>query len=346
MMENEIEALKRHATALEKEVARLRLAADNSTLTEDRYRTLFDAIDEGFCVIEFFDGPHGSLSDYIHVEANAAYAKHTGIPNVVGQKVREMVPAEADGWVQLYRDVLVTGKTIRFERELVATGRHLELAAFRIEPASQRQVAVLLQDITARKRAEEQQSLLVAELDHRVKNMLASVVVVAKRTSERSGSTSDFIEALDHRLQSMAKAHALLSRSRWQGVSLADLVCQALAPFATAENTMVEGPHVILTAAATQAVAMVLHELSTNAAKYGALSTPQERVSVRWGWRLNGQVPATLWLGWHEQGDPIVAVPAQPGYDTSKRTPTDTAWWTLARVLVPIGKTLRLGGPP
>ena len=121
---------------------------------EARYRTLFDTIDEGFCIIEFFDGPHGPLSDYVHVEANPAYERHAGIPNVVGQKVREMVPAEADGWVELYRRVLVTGEPIRFERELVATGRHLALSAFRVEPSSRRQVAVLFQDITARKRAE------------------------------------------------------------------------------------------------------------------------------------------------------------------------------------------------
>jgi PAS domain-containing protein len=96
---------------------------------EARYRTLFNSIDEGFCIIEFFDGPHGPLSDYVHVEANPAYERHAGIPNVVGQKVREMVPHEADGWVERYRRVLLTGEPIRFERELVATGRHLALAA-------------------------------------------------------------------------------------------------------------------------------------------------------------------------------------------------------------------------
>jgi PAS domain S-box-containing protein len=120
---------------------------------ETRYRTLFDTIDEGFCIIEFFDGPHGPLSDYVHVEANPAYERHAGISNVVGQKVREMVPHEADGWVALYRRVLVTGEPIRFERELVATGRHLELSAFRVEPQSRKQVAVLFQDVTDQRRA-------------------------------------------------------------------------------------------------------------------------------------------------------------------------------------------------
>ena len=80
--------------------ARARLEALRES--ETRYRTLFENIDEGFCVIEFLGGPHGPLSDYVHIQANPAYAIHAGIPNVVGQKVREMVPDEADGWVELY----------------------------------------------------------------------------------------------------------------------------------------------------------------------------------------------------------------------------------------------------
>ena len=141
--------------------------------SEVRYRTLFDSIDEGFCIIEFFDGPHGPLSDYVHVEANPAYTRHAGIPNVVGQKVREMVPDEADGWVELYRGVLTSGEPIRFERELVATGRYLELAAFRVEPASRRQVAVLFQDITKRKQAETGLQKLNETLEARVREAVA-----------------------------------------------------------------------------------------------------------------------------------------------------------------------------
>ena len=172
-------------------------------------------------------------------------------------------------------------------------------------------------DVTGRKRAEQHQRLLIAELDHRVKNVLASVAVVARRTSEKNGSTADFIEALDHRIQSMADAHDLLSRNRWQEVSLADLVRRELAPYATTGNTVVEGPYVGLPAAVTQAIAMVLHELATNAAKYGALSTPEGRVSVRWHRPSNGGVPARLRLEWHESGGPAVTAPARPGYGTS-----------------------------
>ena len=180
----EIEELQERIAALEAENTRLRaLAAADSTEreraetaladSEQRYRTLFNSIDEGFCIIEFLDGPQGPLSDYVHIEANPAYALHAGIPNVVGQKLREMVPDEADGWAELYGGVLRTGVPIRFERELIATGRHLELAAFRIEPASRRQVAVLFQDITARKRAEQALQHLNETLEARIAEAIA-----------------------------------------------------------------------------------------------------------------------------------------------------------------------------
>ncbi|RZJ90734.1 MAG: PAS domain S-box protein, partial [Brevundimonas sp.] len=122
--------------------------------SESRYRALFEAIDEGFCIIEFFDGPHGPLSDYVHVEANAAYTEEAGIANVVGKTLRNIVGAEADAWIARYRPVLMTGQSIRFEQELEATGRWLELAAFRIEPASRKQVAVIFKDLTERRVAE------------------------------------------------------------------------------------------------------------------------------------------------------------------------------------------------
>jgi PAS domain S-box-containing protein len=140
---------------------------------ERRYQALFNAIDEGFCIIEFIDGPAGPLSDYIHVEANPAYAENAGIPDVVGQRVRDMVPDEAEGWVKLYRDVLITGTPVRFEKELEATGRWLELAAFRVEPPERRQVAVLFKDLTARKRAEENLQALNATLEQRVAEEVA-----------------------------------------------------------------------------------------------------------------------------------------------------------------------------
>ena len=172
-------------------------------------------------------------------------------------------------------------------------------------------------DITARKRAEERQDLLVAELDHRVKNVLARVAVVAMYTRQGSNSMEEFVRALDGRIQSMAAAHALLSQNRWHGVGLADLIHGQLAPYTTKANTTICGPDITLTAAATQAVAMVLQELVTNAVKYGALSTPEGQVSVRWDRRSGADAAARLLIDWREIGSPPTVVPARPGYGTS-----------------------------
>ncbi|RZA33436.1 MAG: PAS domain-containing protein, partial [Lysobacteraceae bacterium] len=94
---------------------------------EARYRTLFDSIDEGFCVVQFIDGPRGPLSDYVHLEANPAYIRHAGISDIVGKTGREkLTEGEADAWVAIFRKVLETGEPVRFERALEATDRHLE----------------------------------------------------------------------------------------------------------------------------------------------------------------------------------------------------------------------------
>jgi PAS domain-containing protein len=171
--------------------ARARLEALRQS--EARYHTLFENIDEGFCIIEFLDGPHGPLSDYVHVEANPAYAIHAGVPDVVGQKAREMMPDEADGWVESYRRVLQTGKPIRFERELAATRRYLELAAFRVEPASRRQVAVLFQDIRARRRAE----LELRELNETLERRVAEAQAEQKLLADIVEGTDAFVQVVD-----------------------------------------------------------------------------------------------------------------------------------------------------
>jgi PAS domain S-box-containing protein len=151
--------------------ARYRLVALRES--EARFRTLFDTMDEGFCIIEFIDGPGGPMSDYVHVQANAAYERHTGLADVVGKKVRDLVPNEADSWVERYRNVLLTGEPVRFEQELEATRRHLELAAFRVEPAERREVAVIFQDVSERKRSETALRELNETLERRVSEAVA-----------------------------------------------------------------------------------------------------------------------------------------------------------------------------
>jgi PAS domain S-box-containing protein len=169
-------------------------------------------------------------------------------------------------------------------------------------------------DITERKRAEEQQRKLVAELDHRVKNVLATVQAVAGHTMGASRSMKHFVAALDGRIRSMGSTHELLSHRRWAGVPLAELVERELAPYRTASNTEIGGPEVLLSAEAGQTMAMVLHELVTNAAKYGALSVPSGRVSIRWRLPHNGDARDRLILTWREIGGPVVGAASKSSY--------------------------------
>ena len=175
----------------------------------------------------------------------------------------------------------------------------------------------LTRDITERKRAEQRQDMLAAELDHRVKNVLSRVAVAAMYTRQGSSSMEAFVRTLDGRIQSMAAAHALLSESRWHGVGLTDLVRHQLAPYATDANAAVSGPDVMLSAAETQALAMVIHELVTNAAKYGALSTPSGSVSLDWDQMPAADGTPRLLITWHETGGPPIVAPSRSGYGTS-----------------------------
>jgi signal transduction histidine kinase len=123
-------------------------------MSEVRRLSLFEAIDDGFCIIKFIDGPHGPLSDYLHIEANSGYERHTGIGDIIGKRLRQIEPDHADIWLDIYRKVLLSGEPVRFEQEFVAVGRHIEVSARRVGPVEMHQVSVLFRDVTARKQTE------------------------------------------------------------------------------------------------------------------------------------------------------------------------------------------------
>jgi two-component sensor histidine kinase/integral membrane sensor domain MASE1 len=185
-----------------------------------------------------------------------------------------------------------------------------------------------------RRQAQEHQDLLIAELDHRVKNVLARVAAVVRYTSWKCGTVEEFIQSVEGRIQSMAAAHALLSQSRWQGVGLIDLLRRQLAPYATGANISFDGPDVTLTSRETQAVASVIHELVTNAVKYGALSSPDGSAQISWSC-TRGDL-AVLRMVWHEVCGPPVVASARSGYGSN-----------LIRDLIPyeLGGTVELTFP-
>nr|WP_229259962.1 hybrid sensor histidine kinase/response regulator [Duganella aquatilis] len=123
-------------------------------LSSVRRHALFEAIDDGFCIIQFIDGPHGPLSDYVHIEANSGYERHTGIGDIIGKRLREIEPDHAQTWLDLYGKVLLTGEPARFEQEFVAVGRYIEVSATRAGPVEMGQVSVLFRDVSERKKTD------------------------------------------------------------------------------------------------------------------------------------------------------------------------------------------------
>jgi two-component sensor histidine kinase len=174
-------------------------------------------------------------------------------------------------------------------------------------------VVLLTETLFLHRRYEQHQRLLIAELDHRVKNILAQVASVATSTRQGSGSIDDYVQSFHGRIQSMAAAHTLLSESSWRSVSLNGLLRTELDPFSTDRNIEITGTDIMLTSAQTEALAKVLHELATNAAKHGSLSIPGGRVSITWDRTSSGQA-AILILEWREVGGPALASKVQSSY--------------------------------
>ena len=164
-------------------------------------------------------------------------------------------------------------------------------------------------DITERKEAEERQVLLAREVDHRARNALALVQSIVRLT--RADTIKSYIAAVEGRIGALSRAHTLLAQSRWQGADLARLADEELAAYRTgdAEKIVVRGPDLSLEPRTAQTLALALHELSTNAAKYGALSELAGRVSLTWELK-----PDRLVLRWTETDGPPVKAPASPGF--------------------------------
>ena len=187
--------------------------------------------------------------------------------------------------------------------------------AVRHEGGSARLVGVTL-NITQRKRAEEQQQLLLDELNHRVKNTLATVISVAMQTRRFTQEEGGFEAAFFARVEALAQAHELLTEASWAGASLEEVIERTLAPYfgaGEAGRVSIHGPRVRLGPNAAVTLGMTFHELATNAAKYGALSTPDGRIDVQW--RTAGEDgPKAIEIDWRESEGPPVAMPSRRGF--------------------------------
>jgi PAS domain S-box-containing protein len=177
----------------------------------------------------------------------------------------------------------------------------------------------VVQDITEHKVAEERQKLLIDELNHRVKNTLATVQSLAAQTAHGAPSQKAFQQAFEGRLIALGKAHDQLTLRHWENADLRAILAAITAPYGThsEDQIVLVGEGVTLPPRAALTLAMAFHELATNAAKYGALSVPNGRVEIRWDATLGHLgTPSRLQIGWHEQGGPPVHAPARRGFGT------------------------------
>jgi PAS domain S-box-containing protein len=170
-------------------------------------------------------------------------------------------------------------------------------------------------DLTERKQVEERQLILMAELDHRVKNILANVGAIVKLSGRNTGSLPDFVDALDARIQAIAKAHSMLRRDSWAGIDLNTYLSELLAPFISRSsmNIILKGDPIDISPKAAQSLALLFHELATNAVKYGALSVPGGKVVVSWARPIEKNC---VRLAWREQGGPPPKETGREGFGT------------------------------
>ena len=170
----------------------------------------------------------------------------------------------------------------------------------------------IARDITDRKRSEQQVAILAREAEHRAKNVLATVQATVHLT--QADTPQGLKHAIEGRIQALANVHALFVESRWTGADLQSLVTQELAPYRQDGDTRVgiDGPNVMLEPNTAQTIAVTLHELATNAAKYGALSVPKGRVQVEWSRAADGR----LVLRWTETSGPLTQPPTRRGFGT------------------------------
>jgi PAS domain S-box-containing protein len=172
----------------------------------------------------------------------------------------------------------------------------------------------VLRDNTAIRAEEERRALLLAEMGHRMKNVLAIVQAVSTETLRNAGVPRPVQETLEKRLAALARSHELLTQGGWESASLVEVVRRALAPYGASDRVEAEGPPARLAADGVEMLNLAFHELATNAAKHGALSVPEGRVRVFWALRRTGRGTRLVEIEWREQGGPPVTPPRHRGF--------------------------------
>ncbi|QPQ54264.1 PAS domain S-box protein [Allosphingosinicella flava] len=265
-----------------------------------------------------------SISDcFIAVDAkwtisllNKASEEYFGFKReeALGRNIWEVMPyIHGTELEQALHRVMETRKPERLE--MASNHRPGTSIELRFSPKQGGGVACTFSDVTERKKAERHKEILLGELNHRVKNTMTLVQATARQTFKRGEVPEAVQRTFEGRLSALAAAHDVLTRQSWESAMLGEIVTAALAPFGALEEgrVTVEGPAVQLPPQATVIFAMALHELATNAAKYGALSNDEGRISITWA-REEGDGNARLTFTWKENGGPKVSLPEGRGF--------------------------------
>jgi len=237
---------------------------------------------------------------------------------IIGKSVKVLIPRKYHAEEDTILERIRRGQRIE-HYETIRQRKHGSLinVSLTVSPVADPQGKIvgaskIARDITERKRTEAQISLLAREAEHRTKNILATVQATVHLT--QSETIDGLKSAIEGRIQALANVHALFVQSRWEGANLRNLVTQELSPYCqdVEARARIEGPDLLLEPYAAQTIAITLHELATNAAKYGALSVPDGRVHVAW----SGVEKAHLILRWTETRGPLVTSPTRKGFGT------------------------------
>jgi PAS domain S-box-containing protein len=237
----------------------------------------------------------------------------------VGKSVTILIPPERHDEEPAILARIRSGERIdRYETVRQRKDGNLVDIALTVSPVKNSQGKIvgaskIARDITERKRNDEYLTILVREAEHRTKNILATVQATVNLS--RATTVNVFKRAIEGRIQALANVHSLFVKSRWGGAELSNIVTQELAPYLGKDEAraQIDGPHVWLPTEAAQAIAITLHELATNAAKYGSLSVPEGNLCVKWSPAADGQFT----LHWTESGGPPTKKPRRKGFGTS-----------------------------
>jgi two-component sensor histidine kinase len=279
------------------------------------FKAVQDISLEGVVVYRAVLDRNGEVRDFEYRYANpaaCAIMMNPGSDDIVGAKLLERLPlaGEHPQLFPRYVRVFMTGETSEAEYEL--GGRWFHSTAARLDDG----LVVTAQDVSEKRRGEDMQRLLLQEMTHRVKNLLASVIAMANSTERGAASAAEFRDKLSARLQALSRAHDLLMAGAWTDAAVGDVVRSTLEPHlqTDAGRFCIDGPKIRVSSDVALALNMALHELATNAIKYGALSDQHGQIDIRW--ELDGDRPGFVRLIWTESGGPPVTTPTSRGFGT------------------------------